>query len=113
MVGGDFERPRSETHNSDLPHLLAEGQSERFDMKLALIALFGILSATWACPYLMGNRDGPGDESLDMIPTHLGQRDLQQRFFGTAEDAVAAARADIQETIEILPHLGVRNLVFS
>lgn len=46
------------------------------------------------------------EEDLDTTLPKLGQRDLQQRFDGTVQEAVAAARSDIKDTIRTLPRLG-------
>ena len=82
-------------------------------MRIIPFALATVLGSAAACPFMEGGEEA----TTEMKPQRLlrlsnnKDRQLQSRFAGTAQAAVAAARRDILNLINNRPRLGVSNVL--
>ena len=76
----------------------------------SLFLLWAVVPCFQACPFRNGDGPNPhlseNDEGNVVLPKHMAERSLQDRFTGTPAQAITAAKQDIVNLIDQTGRLG-------
>jgi hypothetical protein len=106
----EYDLPHSRLTILDSTRLASTEKPINMNMKIALLALLA-LPCRDACPLSHLEGENPhkatgGDDDELIVVKHIAARQLQDRFTGSSEQAIDAARDDILDIVQANPRLG-------